>query len=111
MVTPQALSLTIQDTRALFSAYMPALERGGLFVPTRERYELGQQIHLLLALPGDFDAVPVTGRVIWITPDGASGGRPPGVGIHFDAADSPIRDRIERLLAGHPDDGTPTHTL
>ncbi|NWN81446.1 MAG: PilZ domain-containing protein [Halomonas sp.] len=111
MVAPQALSLTIEDTQALFAAYMPALERGGIFVPTRERHELGQQIHLLLVLPGDSDAIPVTGEVIWVTPDGASGGRPPGVGIHFSTADSLTRDRIERLLAGHPDDGTPTHTL
>ncbi len=63
MAPQKALSLTIQDEQTLLSAYMPLLERGGIFVPTRERYELGQEVYLLLTLPGESERVPVTGRL------------------------------------------------
>ncbi|MFC2990648.1 MULTISPECIES: PilZ domain-containing protein [Halomonas] len=111
MAAQKALSLNIQDVQTLLSAYMPMLERGGIFVPTRERYELGQEIYLLLTLPGESDRAPVTGQVVWVSPEGVSGRRMPGVGIHFSAGDQAVRDRIENLLAGHLDKGAPTYTL
>ncbi|WP_253443530.1 PilZ domain-containing protein [Halomonas sp. Y3] len=111
MAAQKALSLNIQDVQTLLSAYMPMLERGGIFVPTRERYELGQEIYLLLTLPGENDRVPVTGQVAWVSPEGVSGRRMPGIGIHLSAGDQAVRDRIENLLAGHLDKGALTYTL
>lgn len=111
MAAQKALSLTIQDEHTLLSAYMPLLERGGIFVPTRERYDLGQEVYLLLTLPGDNERVPVTGQVVWVSPDGVAGRRVPGIGIHFSPEDRAVRDRIETLLAGHLDKGAPTYTL
>ncbi|WP_444999317.1 PilZ domain-containing protein [Halomonas mongoliensis] len=111
MAAQKALSLNIQDVQTLLSAYMPMLERGGIFVPTRERYELGQEVYLLLTLPGENDRVPVTGQVVWISPEGVSGRRIPGIGIQFGPADQAVRDRIENLLAGHLDKGALTYTI
>ncbi|MBB3191563.1 PilZ domain-containing protein [Halomonas cerina] len=111
MAAQKALSLTIQDIPTLLSAYMPVLERGGIFVPTRESYDLGQEVFLLLMLPGESERLPVTGRVVWVSPEGVSGYRVPGIGIHFSAEDQGVRDRIETLLAGQLDRGTPTYTL
>ncbi|MDX1465457.1 MAG: PilZ domain-containing protein [Halomonas sp.] len=111
MAAQKALSLTIQDVPTLLSAYMPVLERGGIFVPTRERYVLGQEVFLLLMLPGDEERVPVTGQVVWVSPEGVAGRRVPGIGIHFSPDDQAVRDRIETLLAGQLDKGAPTYTL
>ncbi|MDT8880448.1 PilZ domain-containing protein [Halomonas saccharevitans] len=111
MAAQKALSLTIQDVPTLLSAYMPVLERGGIFVPTRERYALGQEVFLLLMLPGDDERVPVTGQVVWVSPEGVAGRRVPGIGIHFSPEDQAVRDRIETLLAGQLDKGAPTYTL
>ncbi|MFG6159723.1 PilZ domain protein [Halomonas sp. THAF5a] len=111
MAAQKALSLTIQDVPTLLSAYMPVLERGGIFVPTRERYALGQEVFLLLMLPGDEERVPVTGQVVWVSPEGVAGRRVPGIGIHFSPDDQAVRDRIETLLAGQLDKGAPTYTL
>ena len=38
------LSLTIKDKAVLYSAYMPFLENGGLFVPTNKAYALGDEV-------------------------------------------------------------------
>ncbi|MGC3873058.1 PilZ domain-containing protein [Halomonas sp. GXIMD04776] len=111
MAGKKALSLTIKDTQTLLSAYMPMLERGGLFVPTKERYTLGQEIFLLLTLPGESERLPVTGHVVWMSPPGVGGRRIPGVGIHFGNDDQAVRDRIESLLAGKLNSDSPTYTL
>ncbi|SHF53870.1 type IV pilus assembly protein PilZ [Modicisalibacter ilicicola DSM 19980] len=107
----KALSLSIKNTQTLLSAYMPMLERGGIFVPTQERYTLGQEVFLLLTLPEESERLPVTGQVVWISPPGVSGRRMPGIGIHFSAEDQAVRDRIESQLAGQLNKGAPTYTL
>ena len=107
----KALSLTIQDLPTLLSAYLPSLERGGIFVPTRERYTLDQEVLLLLTLPGDEERYPVTGQVVWVSPPGVTGRRVPGIGLHFRDEDQGVRNHIETLLAGQLDKGAPTYTL
>ncbi|QJQ96371.1 MULTISPECIES: PilZ domain-containing protein [Halomonadaceae] len=111
MAGQKALSLKIDSAATLLSAYMPSLERGGIFVPTREPYQLGQEVFVLLTLPGESERLPVTGQVVWISPPGVSGRRMPGIGIHFRAEDEAVRDRIETHLAGQLDKGVPTFTL
>ncbi|MFG6178208.1 PilZ domain-containing protein [Halomonas sp. THAF12] len=111
MTAQKALSLTIRDIPTLLSAYMPVLERGGIFVPTQERYELGQEVFVLLTLPDESERLPVTGQVVWISPEGVSGRRVPGIGVHFGVGDHAVRDKIENLLAGQLDKGAPTYTL
>ena len=44
------LPLTIKDKTALYSAYMPFVRGGGLFVPTAKRYNLGDEVFILLTL-------------------------------------------------------------
>lgn len=111
MVGKKAMSLTIPDTQTLLSAYMPGLERGGIFVPTQERYMLGQEVFLLLTLPDESERLPLTGNVVWLSPPGVSGHRVPGIGIQFSADDRPVRDRIENHLAGQLDKDAATYTL
>ncbi|TDX32286.1 type IV pilus assembly protein PilZ [Modicisalibacter xianhensis] len=111
MAGKKAMSLTIRDTQTLLSAYMPSLERGGIFVPTQERYMLGQEVFLLLTLPDESERLPVTGNVVWLSPPGVSGRRVPGIGIQFSADDQLVRDRIENHLAGQLDKGVATYTL
>lgn len=109
MSSQKALSLTIRDDETLRSAYMPWLKHGGLFVPTEQTYAMGQQVYLLVALPGDEARVPVDGEVVWITPPGASH-RMAGIGVHFGADDRRLRERIEARL-GPSARGATSHTL
>lgn len=93
-------SLTIQDKNSLYDAYMPFIKNGGLFIPTTRSHEIGDEVFMLLTLLDSPDKLPVTGRVVWITPVGAHGNRTPGVGIQFSELDKgATRSRIETLLA------------
>ena len=105
------LALTIQDKSVLYGAYMSFLKNGGLFVPTARTYRLGDEVFLLLTLMDEPEKLPVAGRVVWITPEGAQGNRQAGIGIEFSDEDASITAKIENYLAGSLTSDRVTHTL
>lgn len=107
------LTLPVKDKAQLYSAYMPFLKSGGVFVPTPKRYFLGDEVFLLLTLPESTERLPVAGKVVWVTPAGAQGNRPAGIGVQFgDTAEGEaVKGRIEALLAGMLSADRPTHTM
>lgn len=108
-----ALSLNIKDLSVLHSAYMPYVKGGGIFIPTSKAYRLGDEIFMLIVLPGDAARLPVAGRVVWITPAGAQGNKMQGVGVQFkdDEGGQTVKNRIETLLASSGKSTLPTHTM
>ncbi|MCA3218376.1 MAG: PilZ domain-containing protein [Burkholderiales bacterium] len=109
---PAVLSLAIKEKAALYAAYMPYLKNGGIFVPTSRVYNLGDEVYLILTLKDDPTKLPVAGRVIWISPAGASN-RTPGIGVHFPADEGGMnaRKRIETALGSALKSARPTHTI
>ncbi|MBQ0753452.1 MAG: PilZ domain-containing protein [Gammaproteobacteria bacterium] len=105
------LSLTIKDKAILYSAYMPYIKNGGLFIPTNKDYKLGDEVFLLLNLMDETDKIPVAGKVVWVTPKGAQGNRTAGVGVQFSDQDDTARRTIENYLAGSLESDRPTHTM
>jgi type IV pilus assembly protein PilZ len=105
------LSLTIKDKAVLYSAYMPYLHHGGLFVPTNKTYNIGDEVFMLLNLMDEPDKIPIAGKVVWITPKGAQGNRTAGIGVQFSEEDATANSKIENHLAGSLDSDRPTHTM
>ena len=106
------LSLTIKDKNALYAAYMQYINNGGLFIPTNKKYELGDEVFMLLTLMEETERVPVAGKVVWITPIGAEGNRAAGIGVQFSDQDGgSARNKIEGYLAGALKADRPTHTM
>jgi len=110
---PSVIQLVFREKSALYAAYMPMLSDGGLFVPTGRDYRLGEDIYLLLSLPDDVQRYPVAGKVAWITPANASGGRTQGVGVSFPADEKTrvLRLRIEEVLGTQISSSKPTQTV
>ena len=109
---PTVIQLVFREKGALYAAYMPLLSDGGLFVPTTRDYRLGDDVYLLLSLPDDPQRYPVAGKVAWITPLNASGGRTQGVGVKFpnDEKARALRVKIEELLGTAISSAKPTQT-
>ena len=105
------LSLTIKDKAVLYSAYMPFLHHGGLFVPTNKNYNIGDEVFMLLNLMDEPDKIPIAGKVVWITPRGAQGNRTAGIGVQFSEEDANANAKIENHLAGSLESDRPTHTM
>ena len=110
---PSVIQLVFREKGALYAAYMPMLTDGGLFVPTARDYRLGEDIYLLLSLPDDPQRYPVAGKVAWITPNNASGGRTQGVGVRFPADEKTrgLKLKIEEMLGTSISSNKPTQTL
>jgi type IV pilus assembly protein PilZ len=106
------LSLTIKDKSALYAAYMPFIKGGGLFIPTKKSYQIGDEVFMLLTLMDETEKLPVAGKIVWITPPGAQGNRAAGIGVQFsDQYDGVARNKIEGYLAGALESDRPTHTM
>ena len=110
---PSVIQLVFREKGALYAAYIPLFAEGGLFVPTTREYRLGEDVYLLLTLPEDPQRYPVAGKVAWVTPPNASGGRTQGVGGRFpggEKAPAP-RVRIEEMLGTAIQSAKPTQTI
>ena len=110
---PSVMQLVFREKGALFAAFIPLFIEGGLFVPTSRSYHLGDDLYLLLSLPDDPQRYPVAGKVAWITPPNASGGRTQGVGVRFPADDKSrlLKLKIEEILGTQISSSRPTQTL
>ena len=110
---PSVMQLVFKEKGALYAAYIPSFVDGGLFVPTPREYRMGDDVYLLLSLPEDNQRYPVAGKVAWITPPNASGGRTQGVGVRFPNDDKTrlIKNKIEEILGTSISSSKPTQTF
>lgn len=91
--TPLVLRVAFADRPAAVDA-TENLSKRGLFVQTRERFAIGEQVALSLSFPGLVEPVTIQGRVVWLRP--AEGGDEGGVGIRAEGEQD--RRRLEGLL-------------
>jgi type IV pilus assembly protein PilZ len=106
------LSLAIKDKSSLYTAYMPFVKNGGLFIPTNKNYNLGDEVFMLLTLMEEKEKIPVAGKIVWVTPPGSQGNRIAGIGVQFSDQDNgTVRNKIETYLAGALKSDRQTHTL
>lgn len=106
------LSLSIKEKNALYNAYMPFITNGGLFIPTKREYTMGDEVFVLLSLMDEVDRIPIAGKIVWKTPAGSEGYRATGIGIQFSDQDNgTARNKIENYLAGALESDRATHTM
>jgi len=112
-VRPSVIQLVFREKGALYAAFIPLFSEGGLFVPSHRTYQLGEDLYLLLSLPDDPQRYPVAGKVAWITPANASGGRTQGVGVRFpvDEKARQLKLKIEQILGTQIASSKPTQTV
>jgi type IV pilus assembly protein PilZ len=110
---PSVIQLAIKEKAALYAAYIPMFEDGGIFIPTTREYRLGDDVYVLLSLPDDPQRYPVAGKVAWVTPARATGNRTQGVGIRFpsDEKSRLLKLKIEEVLGSHLASERPTQTV
>lgn len=102
-----------REKGALYAAYVPLLANGGIFVPTTRNYKLSDDVYLLLSLPDDLQRYPIAGKVAWITPANAAGGRTQGVAVSFpkDEKGRLLKLKIEEMLGTQLQSAKPTQTI
>jgi type IV pilus assembly protein PilZ len=97
---------------SLYLAYMPYVKGGGLFIRTKHAFTLGEEVSLSVKLMSEQEVFLVDGKVIWITPMGAQGNKPPGIGVQFLGENSRyLCNKIETFLAGMLKSSQSTDTI
>jgi type IV pilus assembly protein PilZ len=109
---PGVLSLAIKEKSALYAAYMPYINGGGLFIPTNKSFKIGEEIFMLLSLVDDPVKLKVVGKVVWATPT-SSANRPQGIGVQFSDKDGglEVKNKIENILGSSLKSNRATHTM
>lgn len=98
---PGILTKIVKDKRALHAAYMPFVKPCGLFITTNKPYQLGDEVFILLSLLQEPARIPLSGKVVWLTPNGADGNRQPGIGVRLTSKNAAeLHRKINLYLAG-----------
>lgn len=101
MENTQFINCSFSSEASLYLAYMPFIKGGGLFIRTNHSFHLGELVELSVKLINEADAYSVNGTVVWITPRGAQGNKPSGIGIQFTGENCRyLCNKIETYLAG-----------
>lgn len=109
---PSVLSLTIKERAALFAAYMPFVQGGGLFIPTDKPFKVGQEVFLLLNLVKEPSRLKVQAHVVWKTTR-SQASKPVGIGVQFNTENGgqEAMNKIESILGSALKSSRPTHTM
>ena len=95
------LSCVFHNENALFLSFMPFVKDGGLFVHTKNAYDLGDPVTLSITLFDEPEINTIEGKVIWVTPKGAQGNKPAGIGVQFTSENKrQVCNKIEKYLTG-----------
>ena len=105
------LSVEIKTEDALYEHYMPFVQGGGVFVPTKKNYELGDDIFFLLSIYLRPEPIPMTGKVVWVTHKGSASFKQEGVGVQLSPEQEDLKVDIEQALPGTVHSHKPTLTM
>ncbi|WP_239325376.1 PilZ domain-containing protein [Snodgrassella gandavensis] len=96
------LNLTIPDKPELYRSYMAFLEYGGLFAPTTDNFQMGEEVLLAATLPAFNEVKYLRTKVVWINTAATSTGQPQGIGLAFskDEDSFAVKQTIEDILPG-----------
>ena len=101
-----------REEQALYQAYMPYVKGGGIFIRTTKAYELGHSITLSVQLPNSTESHLVEGKIVWITPKGAVGNKPAGIGVQLMGSNGQaLSSKIEKMLTGKLNSRQDTDTI
>jgi type IV pilus assembly protein PilZ len=109
---PTVLSLVIKERAGLYSAFMPFIEGGGIFIPTQKEYLMGDQVYVILQLLDNPKKFSIACKIIWVSPAGMpQKSQGIGVQIPYDETGKDLRDFIEQSLGSAIGSSRKTHTL
>lgn len=101
----------IINKEILYQSYMSFVEGGALFIPSQRNVQMGEQIFVLASLPEHVQKIPLTGKVIWLSPK-QNGLRPQGFAIQLSGEKGIYyKAEAEKLLKGLKAEAQSSYTM
>ena len=114
-VPGRMLQLRLESKPVIYASYMSFLEYGGVFLPTDDKFDMGEEILLVLELVGlgKTEKIFIKTNVCWINANPSASGRPKGIGLAFGSDESGLKAKtiFENILSGLLHNERPTYTL
>lgn len=111
----RVLQLRLESKPVIYASYMSFLEYGGVFLPTDDKFDMGEEILLVLELVGlgKTEKIFIKTNVCWINANPSASGRPKGIGLAFGSDESSLKAKtiFENILSGLLHNERPTYTL
>lgn len=112
----ELISCVYATDKELYMAYMQFLTNGGLFIRSKPgvapQVTMGQEINLSVTIPNEPKPFLLKAKVVWITPVGVKGNKPPGYGVMFLGEEvSLIKSKMEKCMGSLVSSGQPTDTI
>ena len=109
------LQLRLESKTFIYASYMSFLEYGGVFLPTDDKFDMGEEILLVLDVVGlgKTEKIFIKTNVCWINANPSASGRPKGIGLAFGSDESGLKAKtiFENILSGLLHNERPTYTL
>lgn len=109
------MSLRLESKPIIYASYMSFLEYGGIFLPTEDKFSMGEEVLLVLELigPGKTEKLFIKTNVCWINANPSASGRPKGIGLAFTNEENGLKAKsiIEAILSGLLHNERATYTL
>lgn len=108
---PTIISVHFEKKTELYKSYMPYIKQGALFIKTKRLFKLNDEAFIRIQFFEETEKFLLQGKVVWVTPICAQGGKPAGIGVQLGAEGKVIRNKVETYLAGMLESENETHTL
>lgn len=109
------LQLRLESKPIIYMSYMSFLEYGGVFLPSNDKFTMGEEVLLVLELVGSArtDKLFIKSNVCWINANPSASGRPKGIGLAFGSDESGVKAKalFEAILSGLLANERATYTL
>lgn len=107
------IKITIRDRTVLYNSWMSFTKTGGLFIPSDETFEMGDEVMLILSVMENDRSFILMCKVVWIASNSGNANHPKGVGVLFPSDDNgkAAKNACETNLAGLLDNPRPTYTM
>lgn len=106
------LQVNFPDEKTLYANYMPFVKGCGIFVPSDDEHQLGDEAFLLVTLPGEGGKFAASAKVVWINSKQKMGKRVPGIGLQILGREAEkMKDKIEEILGKKIASPLPTATM
>lgn len=112
----ETIHCVFANEKELHDAYMSFLTQGGLFVRSKPgvgpKVTIGDEFNLSVTLPKDPKVYSLKVKVVWITPVGVKGNKPPGFGVVFLGEEAKnLNAQILKCVGQFISSGQPTDTI
>ncbi|MEE9573945.1 MAG: PilZ domain-containing protein [Candidatus Neomarinimicrobiota bacterium] len=108
----QKIPYTFKDEHELYTAYMPYLKNGGLFIKTDQDFNFGDVVELEITFFEEEQPKTITGKIIWHAATGVQNKFPVGIGVQFQGQKAQeINDLILKHLEKFTDLEAVTDTM